>query len=195
MSGPRTPEFPAQPLVPRRPAALALWLALGAAPAVAQAPVWLEQIGDQGSDSVEVAVPDGQGGVLFGGNTDSALIGAQVGQRDGWLARHDAAGDTLWATQFGGVGFDVMLRASADGSGGALACGFTTGAFAGANAGGIDAWFAHFDAQGQELWRRQIGNPQNQYATGVAADGSGGMYVGGRTFGFLGAPSAGGQDA
>lgn len=44
------------------------------------------------------------------------------------------------------------------------------------------------------LWTRQFGSPADEYAYGVAADGSGNVYVTGYTRGALGGANAGGQD-
>src|SRR5690606_28354068 len=75
------------------------------------------------------------------------------------------------------------------------ASGFTYGNLGGPNAGGIDAWLARYDGAGNQVWIRQLGTSDHDYAYAAAPDSSGGMYVSGRTHGSLGGPSAGLDDA
>ncbi len=46
-----------------------------------------------------------------------------------------------------------------------------------------------------QLWIRQLGTNQSDYAYAATPDGSGGVYVSGPTYGSLGGPTAGGTDA
>jgi hypothetical protein len=73
--------------------------------------------------------------------------------------------------------------------------GRTHGSLGGPNAGSSDAWLAHYDSAGSQLWIDQLGTSAWDEAYAAAPDGSGGVYVGGGTYGNLGGPSAGGNDA
>lgn len=160
--------------------------------------VWLREIGTAARDIVQSAAPDGAGGVYLAGTTLGALGGAVLGEEDAWLARVDAAGNTLWIAQMGSDLFDSAMRVEFDGAGGALVCGATLGAVAGPPSGPMDAWYARFDGAGNALWLRQVGSATgegNTLATGLARDGAGGFYLAGTTYGEL-EPGAGpGGDA
>jgi len=55
-----------------------------------------------------------------------------------------------------------------------------------------DAWAAHYDRAGNQLWIRQLGTAQLDAVGCAAPDGAGGVCLGGKTAGSLGGPSAGG---
>jgi hypothetical protein len=57
------------------------------------------------------------------------------------------------------------------------------------------ATFASVAGAQNQTWVRQFGSSSWDFAYGAATDGSGGVYVTGVTFGSLGGPSAGGDDA
>lgn len=63
------------------------------------------------------------------------------------------------------------------------------------NVGMGDAFVMKFDGTGMLLWTRQFGSTQSDFATGVAVDASGNVFVVGGTFGtFPGQASAGASD-
>ena len=73
--------------------------------------------------------------------------------------------------------------------------GDTEGSLGGPNAGDTDAWLAHYDGAGNQLWIRQLGTSDEESTRTAASDGSGGVYVGGFTGGSLAGPNAGSIDA
>ncbi|MET0793287.1 MAG: SBBP repeat-containing protein [Polyangiaceae bacterium] len=81
-----------------------------------------------------------------------------------------------------------------DGAGNVYIAGNTNSALAGPNAGGSDAVVRKLDAHGATLWTRQFGTPSDDYASGVALDASGNVYVTGTTYGSLEGASAGTAD-
>ncbi|MCH8269587.1 MAG: hypothetical protein IH985_00055 [Planctomycetes bacterium] len=156
----------------------------------AQNQLWITQFGTQQSDVARALTPDGAGGVMVAGWTDGILGGQSAGGFDTFLARHDSAGNQLWIRQFG---FEFDDRAFA---------------LAPANAGGVfiagitrslpfrlgDAFVARYDSAGNQLWFRHFGTGCLDWATALAPDGAGGVFVLGTTFGNLGGPSAGRTD-
>ena len=54
------------------------------------------------------------------------------------------AQEQLWITQFGTSGWDVARALAPDGAGGVMVAGSTSGSLGGANAGGYDAFLAHY---------------------------------------------------
>src|SRR5688572_4205374 len=88
------------------------------------------------------------------------------------LAALPAAGQNqTWIEQFGTSG-EWGYAAASDGSGGVFVAGRTSGNLGGPNAGGADAWVAHFDSSHNRTWTRQLGSSQEDFAWALAADGS-----------------------
>jgi hypothetical protein len=170
-------------------------MVLSLAPAAAQDPAWIRQLGTSAADIAAAAGPDGSGGVYLAGFTQRSLGGPSAGDWDAWLARYDAAGSQLWIRQLGTSGIDYATAAAPDGSGGVYVSGGTKGSLGGPQAGNGDAWLARYDAAGNQLWIRQLGTSLDDDAFTAAPDGSGGVYVGGVTGGSLGGPQAGNGDA
>jgi hypothetical protein len=77
-----------------------------------------------------------------------------------------------------------------DGDGNALMCGAGDDAF-----GAFDAFVAKFDGQGETKWARQFGSSGLDYATSVAVDHAGGIYMSGNTDGSLAGPQLGNGDS
>src|SRR5690349_8574679 len=170
-------------------------LAAAAIPAVAQSQIWIRQFGTSSYDSSFAVASDGQGGTYVGGRTTGNLGGQNAGIDDAWLALYDGNGNQTWLRQFGTSGQEAISACTPDGAGGVFVGGFTSGSLGAPNAGDLDAWFARYDSLGNRTWIRQLGTPMPDRVNICAPDGSGGVYVGGRTAGDLGGPGAGGDDA
>ncbi|HTF91077.1 MAG TPA: hypothetical protein VK843_21865 [Planctomycetota bacterium] len=114
------------------------------------------------------------------------------------LALLDSGADAQtqsWGLQFGTNTGDAAHAVVSDLQGGAFVAGNTLGSYAAPNSGFSDAWLAHYDAAGSEIWRLQFGTGADDLVLTGAADGAGGVIVGGWTYGSLGGPSAGLGDA
>jgi len=180
-----------------RLALAAMVLALAALPAAAQTQAWIKQFGDPNPNYGEFAaacVQDASGGVYLAGGTEGSLGGPQAGASDPWLARYDGAGNQLWIRQFGTGFVQVAFAATSDGAGGLYVSGPTGGNLAGPSSGADDAWLARYDSAGNQLWIRQFGSSADDTPYFASADGSGGVYVGGWTYGSLGGTNPGGFD-
>jgi hypothetical protein len=150
--------------------------------------LWLRELDSGARDVVQSAAPDGAGGVFLAGSTLGNLGAPSAGQEDVWLARVDAAGNTLWLKQFGSDDFESVARVEFDGVGGVLLCGGTLGALGAPLTGPLDVWYARYDGSGNALWLHQFGSISaegNSYGSGLASDGAGGFFLGGTTYGVL----------
>lgn len=89
--------------------------------------------------------------------------------------------DLLWDLQLGTTSDDDVGGVAGDGSGGVYLTGSSWGSLGGPNAGFNDPWLARFDATGSQVWIRQFGFGFNWFegSNFAAADGVGGVYVGG----------------
>jgi len=157
--------------------------------------IWIRQIDPSNTSVIYAAAPDGSGGVFVGGSTIGNMAAPNAGDNDIWLAHYDAAGNRLWIRQLGTNMSEGVTAAAPDGSGGVFVSGSTLGGLVGASAGLYDTWLAQYDSAGNQLWIRQYGTNSSDYPTGAAPDFSGGVYLGGATWGDLGAPNAGSSDA
>jgi hypothetical protein len=155
--------------------------------------LWTRQFGTDDWDYGVVAV-DGAGNVLVAGETGGSLVGENAGPRDVFVRKYDATGGVVWTRQFGTDRNDAALAVAADGAGNVVVAGLTEGSLAGATEGMTDAFVRKYDAAGNELWTRQFGTDQMDYATGVAVDGAGDIVVAGNTYGSLASANLGYAD-
>ncbi|MEO8588373.1 MAG: SBBP repeat-containing protein [Flavobacteriales bacterium] len=105
-----------------------------------------------------------------------------------FLARFDASGDPLWAVTAGSsvafagdVAFDVDHAPNGD----LVLCGeiagdATFGGTAVPTNGSLDVFIARYNGEGNLLWVRHGGGPQQDHAYGVAVDADGNSYLTGQ---------------
>ncbi|MFZ5996395.1 MAG: CARDB domain-containing protein [Nitrospirota bacterium] len=151
--------------------------------------LWTRQHGSVGDDIVNGAAVDLLDYIYITGRTNASLDGnIYKGSNDLFLMKFDAAGNRLWTRQLGTSGNEIAYTVAVDRDavGNAYVVGRTNGALDGTvNAGGIDVFIIKYDVDGNKLWTRQFGSPDNDIAFGVAVDGNGAVYVTGRTNGSL----------
>jgi len=133
--------------------------------------------------------------VYLNGATEGSLGGPNAGRLDAWIARYDSTGNQTWIRQFGTIDDDAASAAAPDGAGGVYVSGSTRGGLGGPNAGYLDAWIARYDSAGNQVWIRQFGSSDDNWALAAAPDGAGCVFVSGQTLGNLGGPNAGRVDA
>lgn len=180
---------------PRFDRSAAVWTAIIASVAMAQPdPVWIHQFGSAANDIAEAMTPDGAGGAFLAVTTSGDLGGPPLGGTDIALARLDVDGLPNWVTRFGTSKSDTARTLAPDGSGGVFLAGFTPGDLAGPALGGVDAFLARFDGEGQRLWAVQFGTELDDHAHAAESDGAGGVFIAGTTYGDLGGPNAGQRD-
>jgi len=156
---------------------------------------WTRQFGTSGNDWVRGVAADGLGNVYLAGETEGSLAGTNAGGSDAFISKYDATGVLLWTRQFGTSETDQGFGVSADGLGSVYISGWTRGGLDGANAGGVDAFISKYDASGTLEWTRQLGTSVNDWSRSISADGLGGVYMSGGTYGSLEGANAGGEDA
>ena len=141
---------------------------------------WSIQLGTDQPDTTFGVSAGPDGAIVVAAATEGSLAGDNQGQRDVYLARYSASGEPVWSLQVGGPHNDSPLGVSAAPDGSVYVGGFTDGDFASPNQGSADVWLARFDADGNELWRRQFGGPGWDRGFDVTAF-DGGAYVTGYT--------------
>ncbi len=138
--------------------------------------LWTRQFGTAEHDFALDVCADATGAYVVG-TTQGALPGqASAGNTDAFVRKYDAQGTELWTRQFGNAEEDVAQAVCADATG-ICVVGYTHGALpAQTSAGREDAFARKYDPDGEELWTRQFGTPDQDLTRHVAAD-SGGIYV------------------
>ena len=132
------------------------------------------------------------GGVYIAGLTQGSLDGTSAGATDAFLSKYDDTGGIDWTRQLGSSSQDSARGVSADGLGNVYISGYTYGSLDGPSAGDRDAFLSKYDASGVFQWTRQLGTSVEDTSFGVSADGLGGVYISGQTYGSLDGTSAGG---
>jgi Beta-propeller repeat len=167
---------------------------------------WTRQFGTTSSDMARAVATDASGNIFVAGDTggdiDGAGSGTSAGGNDLFLAKYAANGNLLWLRQFGTTGTESAYGVAVDGVGNAYVVGSTTddldGAGSGVYGGVADAFVIKYDADGAQVWIRQLGDAGYEEARGVAVDGSDNVYVTGYTSGDIDGAgaltSAGGVD-
>lgn len=136
------------------------------------------------------AATNSGGDVVFGGGTGSGFtVGAiainSTGGDDAFFVRYSAAGTPNWGKNIGTVQGTNGASVWADATGNVYVCGnyntstMIVGASTLRNSGLSDGFLGKYDVNGNPLWMVGIGNVGNDYATAVAEDGSGNIFVGG----------------
>ena len=159
------------------------------------AEVWTRQFGTVFNDEAFGISVDASG-VYVAGRTTGTLPGqVSAGGTDAFVRKYDLAGNVIWTRQFGTTYDDAIYGMSVDASG-VYVAGQTDGTLSGqTSAGGYDAFVRKYDLAGNEVWTRQFGTVDGEYAGFICIDASG-VYVAGNTSGALpGETSSGNVDA
>ena len=98
------------------------------------------------------------------------------GSYDGWIARVDGAGRTVWTARFGGMGADAVRALSATEDGRVLAAGQVEDPDR-----GLDGWATMLDASGEPLWEQTYDRGGTEVLTAVALVPAGVLLGGFRT--------------
>ena len=146
---------------------------------------WGTQFGTSEYEEVWSMAVDAAGNVYVAGSTTGDLGGFSGGWYDVYVAKFDSSGIQVASAQIGTTGLDHESYLGIDGSGNVYVAGETGGAFDGYTLqGGSDVFVAKFDSslvlQGTV---KQFGTTGDDRADSIAVNGSGNVYVAGRTNG------------
>jgi len=161
--------------------------------------LWATFYGGNGWEYSKGIATDGNDNVLIAGNTEStnfpvtgsAFQTSFAGVRDAFVVKLDAAGDTLWATYYGGGDDDEYCNGiSIDNNENVVITGFTgsndfpvtPGAFQTNLVGGYDAFIVKFNPSGNQLWATYYGGTGGDYCySNGAVDGGNNIIITGIT--------------
>ncbi|MCH7814465.1 MAG: SBBP repeat-containing protein [Planctomycetes bacterium] len=159
--------------------------------------LWTRQFGTTGTDQITNIALDGMGHIYVVGPTSGEFPGQTgSGKYDAYLRKFDLDGNAIWTRQFGTVDTETAVDVAADGEGRIYAVGFVRIGNPGQRIGVVQNSLTHsFDGDGNKIWSREFGTSEEDFATNVAVDAAGDIYVVGRTDGaFPNQVNFGGED-
>lgn len=158
--------------------------------------VWARHVGGDGQDQPYTVAVDGAGNVYltgdFIGTADFDPGPAVVSftslaeDYDAFVVKLNASGGLVWARQFGGTGAEAAYGLALDAVGNVYLAGYFEGTAdfdpgAGtanlASVGMIDGFALKLNAAGTFVWARRFGGGDVDYASKIATDGAGNLYV------------------
>ncbi|MBL7859709.1 MAG: VCBS repeat-containing protein [Cyclobacteriaceae bacterium] len=158
--------------------------------------IWGTYYGGTLEDITSDVVIDVSGNVYLAGTTDSnsgiAASGFQTtyaGAYDAFLVKFNSAGVRQWGTYYGGTGDEASYGLSVDGTGNVYLSGYTNSATGISLAGGhqtviggsYDAFLVKFNSSGTRQWATYYGGTGDDFPFSNTTDGSGNVYLVGRT--------------
>jgi|GEM_PF-2756945 len=90
-----------------------------------------------------------------------------------YLVKIDEWGDTVWTKTYGGSSDDYPLSICATTDGGCVVAGLTNSY----GAGGSDMYVLRIDSDGDTLWTRTFGGPQNDLGNSIIQSSDGGFVI------------------
>ncbi|KYC39582.1 hypothetical protein WA1_21740 [Scytonema hofmannii PCC 7110] len=156
---------------------------------------WTKQLGTEGEDYSNSITVDTALNVYIVGDTSGSVGKINAGGQDAWIAKYGSNGELQWKKQLGSAGDDFAYGVVTDSAGYVYITGDTDDALGGTNAGGIDAWVAKYDSNGNPLFIRQFGTEGDDFSNGIAVASGGHVYITGDTDGGLSGTNAGSIDA
>jgi outer membrane protein assembly factor BamB len=154
------------------------------------AKVYMRQTGTAGKNVFASGVTaDARGNVYVTGKTYGGLDGKKLmGKLDAFLMKYDPSGTKVYTEQTGTAGKNTLATGVAVDAGGMVyVAGNTNGGLDGKILIGTTyAFLMKHDSSGTKVYTRQLGaTKKNTYASGVAVDANGNVYVTGYTDGGL----------
>ena len=165
--------------------------------ATGQTLIYSTYLGGSNNDIAQGIAVDGTGAAYVTGSTSSAgfptqlpFQGSNAGSKDAFVTKLNATGQALtYSTYLGGSSIDSGWGIAVDGAGAAYVAGFTNSTnfpthlpFQASDAGQSDAFVTKLNAAGSALtYSTYIGGSGDDFAHGIAVDGSGAAYVAGYT--------------
>lgn len=157
--------------------------------------LWTRQVGSNKNDSGTSVGFDAEGNVYLAGQT----YGQIAAPNDGWLSpficKFDKDGNPVWSRQIEPTDQNTQcLDVVIDAAGNSYLTGNTLSLFDDPH-GSADIYLCSFDKDGEFRWGLQEGTDKSDYASSIAMDQLGRIYICGTTYGTLSGQSQGLGDA
>jgi hypothetical protein len=157
------------------------------------APKWCKNYGLTGTHSARAIALDPSGNVFVGGqlggkSSSTINFGGGVltdtGSGDAFVAKLDAAGNYVWAKNWGDDSQQFVNRLAVDSGGNVLLSGIfqsqiNFGGNTFTNTGGLDSFLVKLSPAGAHLWSQPLGGTKDQVPSGLAVTPTGNVVLGG----------------
>lgn len=168
--------------------------------------LWHTFLGSGNTDWGEAIAVDSNGNVYVGGESGdtwgtTTLINPHQGDLDAFVAKLSNNGVLTWNTFMGSTGADYCQTLTVDASGNVYIGGYCPSSWGtpkNAHQGGLDAFVAKLNNNGELTWNTFMGSASYDTNGGIAVDKNGNVYVAGRSDATWGVPKnihAGPMDA
>jgi len=155
--------------------------------------VWAKNINLTSNSYIHSLASDNSGNIYVTGHFDSptfsfgSSILYNMGSEDVVIAKYDSSGNELWAKSAGGNGYEKSCCIACDTSGNVYITGayssasISFGSFTLNNTGFMqeDIFIAKYDAQGNVVWAKSIGDYLPDIGSSIATDQSNNVFVSG----------------
>lgn len=147
--------------------------------------LWTKQFGSPGFDrGLSIAVgPDGS--LYTSGLTDGNFGGANNGDVDAFLTKHNPDGELIWSRLLGTPQREFGYSVAVDSEGSPFITGFTSGVLGEKNFGDYDVFLAKFDSEGDRQWVQQNGTWAFDRSYSLTLDTNGNAFLTGHTAGIF----------
>jgi len=146
--------------------------------------VWLIKVNSTGfeewnrtyggvNNEIGYSVIEVSDGYIFAGSTKTFGMGGN----DMWLVKTNLLGEKVWSKRFGGPNDDSASSVVQTEDGGFLLAGYTSSY----GEGGQEIWLVKTDSQGNEVWSKRFGGPNDDSASSVVQTEDGGYIITGLT--------------
>lgn len=158
--------------------------------------LWLRQFGSLGSDFANAVATDAWNNVYVTGHIQRRFGKNPTLDDQIFLTKYNSYGSQLWTRELGKLSRDSARAIAVDHLGYVFICGIVEASITHAvHQGRGDIFCGKFDPQGNQVWLRQLGSPEQDTAEHIAVDQLGSIYIGGFTHGGLaGQQAAGSKD-
>lgn len=133
--------------------------------------LWTRTYGGDDWDFANAVEQTSDGGFILCGSTYS--YGS--GDKDVYLVKTNASGDTLWTKTYGGVNEDEALSVKQTSDGGYILAGYTNSY----GAGSSDVYYIRTNAAGDTLWTKTLGGTGADKANSILEAADGGFVLAG----------------
>lgn len=126
-------------------------------------------------------------GITSASPVGSMKLNPTRGSTDFWIIRIDYTGNIIWEKSFGGSGYDSFSRIIKLNDGNILLGGVSYSEISGdkteGSRGNGDFWLLKLDINGNKIWDKTLGSPNEDKISGLAELPDGSIMVGGSTWG------------